>query len=136
MKKHELIDTETGEFVPAVTYIRHKWKGESFIMMFQLAFEALATDREITLDSRRVLDYLFSKLDFENYMLIPQVEIASKLGMQRQHVSRAMKLLVRKGIILEGPKVDRSRGYRLNHNFGWKGTLKNLRLLRNSEANT
>jgi len=134
MPKHELVDMTTGEIVPAVTWIRQQWKGERFVMVFQAAFEALAMDREITLDARRVLDYLFSKLDFENYILIPQTEIAQKLGMQKQNVSRAIQTLIQKGIILEGPKVDRSRGYRLNHHWGWKGALKNLRVLRAVET--
>ena len=36
----------------------------------QDAFEELAKDREITNEPRRVLDYMFSKLDFENFILI------------------------------------------------------------------
>lgn len=134
MKRHELVNMQTGEIVPAITWVRRRWKGESFVMVFQEAFTALAKDKELTLDSRRVLDFLFSKLDFENYILIPQVEIASELGMRKQHVCRAIKLLVRKEIILEGPKVDRSHSYRINHFWGWKGTLNNLRVLRSVEA--
>lgn len=133
MKKYELVNIETGELVPAITWVRHKWKGELFIMVFQSAFKALAKDKDITLDARRVLDFLFSKLDFENYILIPQIEIASELEMKQPNVSRALKILVNKGIILEGPKVHRAKGYRLNYNFGWKGTLKNLRLLHRTE---
>jgi len=134
MRKHELVNTETGELVPAITWIRQKWKGDPFLMVFQASFEALAKDKEITLDARRILDFLFSRLDFENYILIPQVEIATELGMQRSNVSRAMSILLGKGIILEGPKVNRSRGYRLNHDFGWKGTLKNLRVIHGKGA--
>ncbi|MGK3681339.1 hypothetical protein ACSLOD_27975, partial [Escherichia coli] len=29
------------------------------------------------------------------------------------------------GVIFEGPKVGRSKTYRLNEQFGWKGTVSN-----------
>ena len=29
------------------------------------------------------------------------------------------------GVIFEGPKVGRSKTYRLNEQFGWKGTVTN-----------
>ncbi len=53
--------------------------------------------------------------------------------MQRSHVSEAINLLASKGILLEGPKVNRSRTFRLNHTYGWKGKLGNLRALRSKE---
>lgn len=133
MSKHELLNTETGEIVPAVIMIRSRWKGEPFVMTFQSAFQMLAKDKEITLEARRVLDFMFGHLNFENYILFPQVAIAKELDMHKQHVSRAIKLLIKKAIILEGPKMDRSRCYKLNHFFGWKGTLKSLQLVRKAE---
>lgn len=96
-------------------------------MAFQDAFEELAKDKEITSEPRRVLDYLFSKLDFENYIQQSQQDITKALGMHKSQVSEAIKLLVRKQIILEGPKVGRSKCYRLNPNYGWKGKVKNLK---------
>lgn len=44
-----------------------------------------------------------------------------------------MKILISKQIILEGPKVGRSRCYRLNPNYGWKGKVKNLEEMRKRE---
>jgi hypothetical protein len=70
--------------------------------------------------------FLFGQLDFENYIHISQQDIASGLGMQTSHVSRAMKLLTKKQIILEGQKNGRIKCYRLNPNYGWKGKVKNL----------
>lgn len=96
-------------------------------MAFQDAFEELAKDKEITSEPRRVLDYLFSKLDFENYIQQSQQDITKALGMHKSQVSEAIKLLVRKQIVLEGPKVGRSKCYRLNPNYGWKGKIKNLK---------
>ena len=95
-------------------------------MAFQDAFEELAKDREITNEPRRVLDYMFSKLDFENFIQLSQKEIIEILGINKSNVSKAIKLLTRKTDCIEGPKVGRSRCYRLNPNYGWKGKVKNL----------
>lgn len=133
MKKYQVVDTETGEAVPSILLHRPKWKGEDFLMIFQDAFAYIAKDKTLTLETKNVLLYLLSRLDFENFILVPHVEIAQELSMQRSNVSRAVKALVEKNIIVEGPKVNRSRGFRLNNRFGWKGTLSNLRLLRKEE---
>ena len=136
MKKHEIIDTETGELIPAIVWIRRPWKGEHFFMGFHEGFTAIAKDKEISLEAKNILYYLLGKLDFENFILISQVEIAQQLGMHKSNVSRAMKSLVNRQVILEGPKNNRTKTFRLNHNFGWKGKLSNLRILRNTEMKT
>ena len=129
-KRFELLDTATGELVPAVTWIRRSWKGEEYFMGFQQAFILLAQDKELSLEAKNVLLYMFGRLDFENFILVPQAEIGEKLSMHQPNVSKAISLLVEKGILIEGPKVNRSHSYRLNHQYGWKGTLKNLNKLR------
>lgn len=103
-------------------------------MGFQDAFIALAKDREITMDSRRVLDYLMGNLGFENYIAIPQRQIAEALNMQKANVSRAIKLLVNKQILIEGPKLGRTHTYRLSNTYGWKGSVKNLNKTRSGEV--
>jgi len=95
-------------------------------MAFQEVFLAMAKDREMTGEVVRVLHYFFGKLDFENYIHLAQSEIAEALGLQKTNVSRAVKILCGKGIILKGPKVGRSITYRLNSDYGWKGKIKNF----------
>ena len=102
-------------------------------MAFQDSFEEIAKDPELTLEPKNVLFYLYSKLDFENFIQQTQMDIAEGLGMKKQQVSRAMKLLTAKGIVLEGPKVGRSRCYRLNPNYGWKGKVKTLQEARKEQ---
>ena len=127
-KQIEQIDLKTGEVMQGcMVWIPQRPKlTERWFMAFQDAFEELAKDREITNEPRRVLDYMFSKLDFENFIQLSQKEITEALRMHKSQVSEAIKLLVRKHIILEGPKVGRSKCYRLNPNYGWKGKVKNL----------
>lgn len=81
--------------------------------------------KELGEEGLAVLLMLFAKLDFENLLLINQAELARELGMQRQNMQRAIKKLVEMGALLEGPKVGVSRSYRLNPEFGWKGSAKN-----------
>ena len=87
-------------------------------MGIQEAFLKLAKDKEINGYPRRILDYLFGKLGFENYICIQQKEIAEELGINKTHVSTGIKLLLQKGIILPGPKLGRTTSYRLNSDFG------------------
>ncbi|EBJ1927858.1 hypothetical protein DP473_24880, partial [Salmonella enterica] len=43
----------------------------------------------------------------------------------KTNVSRSIKGLINLGVIIEGPKIGRSKSYRLNPQFGWKGTVSN-----------
>lgn len=83
--------------------------------------------RDVTGEVLRVFLYLNARLDFENVIQVPQIEIAEELGLQYQNVHRAIKRLEDLGIILRGPKVGRSSSWRLNKNAGWKGKIANLR---------
>ena len=129
MQKYvEQIDRDTGEVMQGcMVYIPYRPKiTERWFMAFQDAFEEIAKDPELTLEPKNILFYLYSKLDFENFIQQSQADIAKGLGIKKQQVSRSMKILISKQIILEGPKVGRSRCYRLNPNYGWKGKVKNL----------
>jgi DNA-binding MarR family transcriptional regulator len=92
-----------------------------WFIMAQDALVILAKDKDLTLEPKNVLLYLLSQLDFENFMHVPQVEIAEALGMDKSKVSKAIKLLTEKGILIRGPKQARSSSFRLNPNFGYKG---------------
>jgi hypothetical protein len=48
------------------------------------------------------------------------------LNLRPQNVHRAVKVLLQKGILLSN-----ERGYRLNHNYGWKGNVRKLELVKN-----
>jgi hypothetical protein len=122
------IDLNTGEIldgVPVYVHAKIKWR-EGWFMGIQDAFLALAKDKEICGRTRRVLDYMFGKLGFENYICIQQKEICEALDLKKQNVSSAIKLLLKKGIILPGPKLGRTNSYRLNPTYGWKGKVTNL----------
>ena len=124
------IDLDTGEVLEEgiPVWIGRKPKiNDRWFMAFQEAFEAIAKDRDLTDEHRRVLFYLLSRLDFDNYIQVAQVEIADALSMHKTHVNRAIKLLEGKSIIIRGPKVGRSSCFRLSPNLGWKGKVSSLR---------
>jgi biotin operon repressor len=98
--------------------------GERFMIVAQQALANIASDREITGATTKVFMYLFSKLDFDNYIQVPQVQIARDLEMYKQDVNKAVKILEKKGILLEGPKHGRSKFWRLNPEYGYKGNPK------------
>lgn len=97
-------------------------------MTSQDAVLALAQDKDLAGRPTRVLLYMLARLDFENFILVPQSEVASALQLDRGNVSKALKLLEAKGILHRGPKLAQSYGWRLNANFGWKGKVRNQQL--------
>ncbi|KLU14977.1 MULTISPECIES: helix-turn-helix domain-containing protein [Xenorhabdus] len=126
MKRITQIDLETGEDIGGfVAVIRPKQKSsfERHFTMNQAALKIIAT--ELNHEQTKVLMILLADLDYENYIQIAQVDICESLKMNKASVSRAIKNLIEFGIILEGPKIGRSKTYRLNPQFGWKGTVSN-----------
>jgi len=73
----------------------------------------------------RVLFALLERLDVENFINASQADIAKELEMDRSSVNRAIKRLIVAEAVIDGPKVGINRTYRLNPNFGWKGSVGN-----------
>ena len=65
--------------------------------------------------------YLFSKLDFDNYIKVSQKELAAELDMKDANVSRAIRKLRELDIIFEAPRMGKYKLYRLNPYIGRKG---------------
>ena len=115
-----------GEIVGGfVAVIRPKQKSafQRHFTMNQDALRILA--KELTGEQFKVLMLMLADLDYENFIQIAQADIADTLEMQKTNVSRAVRALLDVGVIFEGPKVGRSKTYRLNEQFGWKGTASN-----------
>ncbi|CDM91704.1 hypothetical protein [Xenorhabdus bovienii] len=47
------------------------------------------------------------------------------LGGRSFRSNGTVKVLIELDVILQGPKIGRSHSYRLNPQFGWKGTVNN-----------
>ena len=127
------VDKYTGEEFgfPVIVGRKRNPYGKGWVMNSQDAAILLAKDKDIKGETHRVLWFIIGILDFENWVQLSVTEIAKELKMHRPDVSKAMKVLENKQIILRGPKVGRSYAFRLNPYFGWKGKVKNLEDYRN-----
>lgn len=126
------IDRTTGEvlsegalvWMPSRT--QHPY-GERWVAMTLDGLKKLMATPGIGLQEMKVFAELFSRLDYENFIQLAQIDIASATGMAKPNVSRSMKKLVEVGAIIPGPKVGRSQTYRLSPDIGWRGGKKQLR---------
>lgn len=127
-RRIDQIDTETGEIIGnALTIIPVKHQNafkRGWVAMSQPETEIIALS-DLTGDDLRVFLMIVARLDFENFILINQSELARKMGMRQPHVSRSLKRLVDMEVLIEGPRAGASRTYHLNPTFGWKGSAKN-----------
>ena len=122
-----MVDKATGEELPGLpVYRQSKTKVRGWFMSWEAGMERLAKEPGMTGEAFRVFHMMAANLDWENYIKITQKDIAQELGMKKQSVYRAVKILVDKGIIIKGPKSGMSNTYRLNEFYGWKGKLKNM----------
>ena len=127
------VDEHTGEVFDGVfVYVPKKARTERWVMAFQEACVNVAQDPDFTKATYRVWNIILGRLDFENYIVLNQAEVANTLGMQRPNVARQIRLLVNKGLLQRGPKSGQQVTFRINPNYVWRGTAKNLHPARKS----
>ena len=131
MNRHmQQIDQQTGEVIEGfVAYVVPKRKNgfqKGWMAMAQEAMMMLAQSN-LTGNDMKVMWAMLARLDYENLIQVNQAEVAEQVGMNRHHVNRSIKKLIKLGVVLEGVKIGISRSYRLNPNFGWKGSAKGHR---------
>ena len=125
------VDMDTGELLGEgfVAYVvpkrRNGFQKDGWIAMTQKAsaLETLA-NADLGDEARRVFLILLAHLEHENFILTPQTEMAAKLKMEKTNFNRAMRKLEAEGVILRGPKVGRMVSFKLNPEYGWKGSAK------------
>ncbi len=123
------VDAHTGEVQDGyVAYISPKRKNgfqKGWIAMSQENALLMMAKSNIGHQASRVLFMLLAKVEFENYIVVSQAEMAAEIGMLQSNFAKAVTRLVNEGIIQRGPKVGRQGSLRLNPHYGWKGTAKN-----------
>ena len=122
------IDERTGEEYgfPVIFGRKKNPYGNGWIMNSQEALNIIAEDKDIKGLDLRVFLKVCARLDFENWVYLPLKELSEELHIDKAHISRSIKLLVSKNILIKSSKIGRSYAYRLNPDFGWKGKVKNL----------
>ena len=100
--------------------------GQDWFAMAQDAMMFMAKNRRVLGEEGfAVFCALGSRLDFENFILVSQADLARDLGMLPQNIGRAVKRLEGLGVLTRGPKSGRSPTFRLNPKMAWKGGQKN-----------
>ena len=132
-KRFYVVNEQSQEGRLAITWFRRKWKGNHFFMGFQEGFAEIAK-MSLGSEAKDVFLFILGRMDFSNMVTMPQVEIARQLGMKKQNVSRAIKTLLEKGVLIREDPL-RKRQLRLNHKYAWKGKLKHLGLQPEPSAN-
>ena len=145
--KVEYLDVETGEYISKEIseeelVAKLEWKDRSRhrkiirqyygekIMIFQAILKKAV--KELSNDELKVFNYMLGIMDFENWIHIPQKEIAEDIGLHKVNVSKAIKGLEKKGYI-EVYKKGRSNYYRINPEIAWKGKERaHIKVLRNN----
>lgn len=122
------IDKYTGKeySFPVILIDRRNPYSKGWFMNNQETSILLAKDKDIKGQTHRILRFIEGILDFENWIYISITDIAKELEMHRSDVSKGIKVLQKKEIILEGSKIGNLKTYMLNPTFGWKGKVKNL----------
>lgn len=124
------VDLETGEVQDgALVWVPRRnisqFGNGRWFQMAQDTLKRLNAERKtLGLEGIVVFNAMMSRLDYENFMQVSQVEIAEELQMKPSNVSKAVSKLVALGIIRQGPKVGRSYTYQLHPDLGWKGRSK------------
>ena len=126
-KRLEIVTDDDGN-IKAYFPLETKSLGKDWFAMYQNAALWLA-QQDMTGEQYKVLFALFNKLDFNNYLRVSRKEIADALQMKATNVSRAMKVLKDKNIIVEGPPAGKFKTYRLNPYVAHKGTNRNTSIL-------
>jgi len=100
------------------------------VMIFQDILKRAVKD--LTEGELRVFNYMLGVMDFENWINIPQKQIAKEIGIHPVTVSKIVKQLAEKGYI-EIYKKGRENYYRIRPEVAWKGTEReHLKILRKS----
>lgn len=124
----QTVDERTGEvgLVPVYVGKRLPW-AERYLLMFQDRATALGCDRQMTGERLRVYLVVLGHCDWDNWLYLSHRDLAAEMGLRVTQVSRALRYLVRRGIILRGPRIGRQNSYRLNSHYAYKGKVLHLK---------
>lgn len=97
----ETLITATTELSPVITGgIKKKWSAPPYNCMYP-EFRRIVMDGELTLSELRVLFFLLDNMPWGNRIHVSQRVIADSLDMARPNVSRVIKSLIEKEIIVD-----------------------------------
>ncbi|WP_077204197.1 MULTISPECIES: replication/maintenance protein RepL [Pseudomonadota] len=118
------VDTESGEAnldgFPAWLQRKKRPFPDKYINVFDRGFYALAK-MNLTGKQCSVLFLLMTQLNYENWLIISQKQIAEELNIAPRNVSTLLKTLVEKGVLERKTNLKGMTVYRLNPLIAWRG---------------
>jgi hypothetical protein len=110
-------DTEEKEVWYAVPRKSKLRKGFSLIMDEGLVYLA---ELDLTRHEYRLMLFLISQMNFDNYCHITQSFMSKKLSIAQSNISKTLKLLESRKLIYK-ESTDRGRSIRINCFIAWRG---------------
>lgn len=87
--------------------------------------EQACSEKPLTQVEYRVRDYLLGTIGIGNMVYVNQAEIARHLNIRAASVCNAIKELVRRKIVILGPKSGKNNTYMISPAFCFSGSLQN-----------
>ena len=99
--RYQGVNTLTGEVIDLApgNPTRLRWK--EHVQLFQQAMQCLAEEGKLKAQGWRVLGYLLGQLDWDNWVVVPQRQIAAALRMSQPNVSRSIHDLLALHILVQ-----------------------------------
>ena len=119
--RYQAVNEQTGE---VVDLIRREPRGgwSQHVKLFQRMMGQLGREGRIGKEGWRVIAWLLGRLDWDNWLVVPQRELAEALGMSQQNVSRAIRQLCQEGVLLRAASPAPRSTYRLSAEFAYRGS--------------
>lgn len=117
---------EGGQVITRLTIAKHL-SDHPHLRIFNEALLAVVLDEDLTGQDFRVLFYIFSTMEWENFYQKSQKAIADELGMKQPHVSKSFSKLISKGWLRIVGQVGRQNIYRINPHLALKSRSRHYK---------
>lgn len=127
----ELLDRKTGEIVEVVpVWNRAKeYYNKPHVTMFQDALKLIACS-DLSKDEHKVFMFLMAEAGMGNEIIFSFTDAAKALNLLPTNFTRALNGLVKRNIVVKGPKIGRTPSLRINYTVAWKGKIKDYNLVK------
>ena len=122
-KRYIMITDEESGQIKGCFPLKSKNLGTGWVAVYQDMISTIA-EWNLPNEQYRVFLKLLSKIDFENYLTVSQSELSQTLGIKQPHISRAIKALCKRKVLLEGPRAGLNKTYRFNPYIAHKGSAR------------
>lgn len=119
---------EGGQVITRLTIAKHL-KDHPHLRIFNDALLDVVLDEDLIGQDFRVLFYILSTMEYENFYQKSQKAIADELKIQQPHISKSFSKLIAKGWIRVIGQVGRQNIYRINPHLAFKSRAKNYQAM-------